>query len=281
MFIPITFASCPVAFDSTTKTFLELLIKLTISFDPINHNKTSYLVLQSHILNGLGKYDEAVKTIDNAIDLVPTLNSLYARKSYLLITSQRESEALNLIDELLENHPSLKQSLLKQKSYVQVALKQYEEGLKTVDEGIELDPNDIAFINNKAMILGYLGRREEAIETAEYLIRLNPRNGNSYDTYGEVLMVLGEYENAIEKLKEALNLEPTGWFAFATCLKMVECFKELGKFEKAIEYYEKGKKLTEKMHPSERETYKEKYLPKAEKMISEIRALLGDSNINE
>ncbi len=126
------------------------------------------------------------------------------------------------------------------------------------------------------MILGYLGRREEAIETAEYLISLNPKNGNSYDTYGEVLMVLKEYENAIERLTQALNLEPTGWFAFETCLKMGRCFKELGKFEKAIEYCEKGIILTEKMHPSHRENY----IPKAEKLITEIRELLRDSKNN-
>ncbi|MFW9999620.1 MAG: tetratricopeptide repeat protein [Candidatus Hodarchaeota archaeon] len=266
--------------ESSLENFFEL-IKLTISLDPINYNKTSYLVLQSHILNGIGKYDEAIETIDRAIDLVPTSNFLHNRKTLLLITSRREVEALNLIDELLESHPTLKQSLLKQKSYIQVVSKQYKDGLKTVKEGIELDPHDTIFINNKAMILGYLGRKEEAIDTAEYLISLSPRNGNSYDTYGEVLMVLGDYENAIIKLKEALNIEPTGWFAFATCLKLGECFKELGNFEKAIEYYERGIKLTEKMHPSERMSYSEKYIPKAEKMISEIKALLGDSNNNE
>jgi len=205
--------------------------------------------------------------------LVPTLNSLYARKTYLLITSKREYDALNLIDELLESHPTLKESLLKQKSYIHVILKQYDEGLKVVDEAIELYPHDADFVNNKAMILGYLGRREEAIETAEYLISLNPKYGNSYDTYGEILMVFEEYENAIEKFREALNLEPSGWFAFETCLKMGECFKKLEKIEKALEYYERGKKLTEKMHPS----HTSNYLPKVEKLISEVKALLGES----
>ena len=54
------------------------------------------------------------------------------------------------------------------------------------------------------------------------------------------------------KFKEALNLEPTGWFAYETCLKMGLCFKELGNIEKALKYYERGKKLgyrsSSKMH---------------------------------
>ena len=253
-------------------TFTEL-IKLTISFEPIKYNKIKYLLLQAHILNGLKKYDESIDSVDSAIELVPTLHPLYARKTYLLITSKREYDALDLIDELLESHPTLKESLLKQKSYIHVILKQYDEGLKVVDEAIELYPHDADFVNNKAMILGYLGRREEAIETAEYLISLNPKYGNSYDTYGEILMVFEEYENAIEKFREALNLEPSGWFAFETCLKMGECFKKLEKIEKALEYYERGKKLTEKMHPS----HISNYLPKVEKLISEVKALLGES----
>ena len=249
------------------------LIKLTISFDPIKYNKTKYLLLQAHILNGLKKYDESIDSVDRALELIPTLHPLYTRKVYLLITSKREYDALNLIDELLESHPSLKRTLLLEKSYIHVLLKQYDEGLKAVDEAIELYPHDTDLINNKAMILGYLGRREEAIETAEYLIRLSPKYGNCYDTYGEILMVFEEYENALEKFKEALNLEPSGWFAFETCLKMGECFKKLGKFEKAREYFEKGKKLTEKMHP----TYVSQSLPKVEKLISEIKVLLGES----
>ncbi|MFX0139144.1 MAG: tetratricopeptide repeat protein, partial [Candidatus Hodarchaeota archaeon] len=253
-------------------TFTEL-IELTISFDPIKYNKTRYLQLQAYILNGLGKYDESINSIDRAIKLVPTLIPLYITKTYLLLISKREAEALNWIIKLLVSYPSLKKNLMKQKSYIHVLLKQYDEGLKVVDEAIELFSNDTDFINDKAMILGYLGRREEAIKTAEYLISLYPKYGNSYDTYGELLMALGEYENAIEKFKEALNLEPTGWFAVATCLKMGECFKELENMEKALEYYEKGKKLTEKMHPS--------YHPRVEKLISEVKASFGETKDRE
>jgi len=253
------------------------LITATLSFEKINYNKTIYLLFQSQVLNGLGKYDESINSIDTAIEIAPTLNFLYARKAYILITTKRESQALSLINELLESRQPLKYNLLKQKSYVQIILKKYDEALKTVNDAIELYPHDNDFINNKAMILGYLGRREKAIETAEHLISLNPKYGNSYDTYGEVLMALEEYEKAIEKFKEALTLEPTGWFAYETCLKMGQCYKELGNIEKALEYYEKGEKLIEKMHPS----YRDNYLAKTEKLISEAKSLLGESTNSE
>ncbi|MFX0040650.1 MAG: tetratricopeptide repeat protein [Promethearchaeota archaeon] len=257
-------------------TFTEL-IKLAVSFEPIKYNKVKYLLLQAHILNGVKKFDECIETIENAIEMIPTLEPLYARKAYLLLTSQKENEALDLIEELLENHPSLKRGLFLLKSYIQVHLKQYDEGLRTTDEALKIYPEDNNLINNKAYFLAHLGRREEAIKTAEYLISLNPKYGNSYDTYGEILMISEEYENAMEKFKMALSLEPSGWFAFETCLKMGECYRKIGENEKALEYYEKGKKLTEKMHPSN----VSKYIPKVEKLISEVRKLLGESKDSE
>ncbi|MFX0143849.1 MAG: tetratricopeptide repeat protein [Candidatus Hodarchaeota archaeon] len=258
--------------EQTVDKFTDL-IKQTISLDPITYNKTKYLLFQTHILNGVGKDEEALESINKAIDLIPTLNSLLIRKSYYLINSEKESEALALIDELSESRPTIKKHLLLQKSYILVHLKQYEEALTVVEKGIKLDPKDMSFLNNKTIILGYLGRRKEAIEAAEELISRFPKNGNCFDTYGEILMALGDYENAIEKLKEALELEPTGWYAFHTCLKMGACYKELGKLERALEYYEKARKITEKMHPRESRNS----LQKAEKLISEIMVLLGES----
>ncbi|MFX1590594.1 MAG: tetratricopeptide repeat protein, partial [Promethearchaeota archaeon] len=252
-------------------TFLEL-IKLTVSFEPISYEKTKYLLFQAHILNGLGKYDEAIESIENAMEMVPTLTSLIIVKIYYIITSKREDEALKLIDQHLESHPNLKRSLYLQQSYIYVFQKKYEKGLEAVNKALEIDPENTHIINNKAILLANLGRKEEAIETSEKLINLSPNYGNSYDTYGEVLMTLGEYKNALEKLEKALSLEPTGWFAFATCLKMGKCYKQLGKYEKALEYFVKGKKIAEKMHPSERE----EPLETAEKLITEIKTLLGE-----
>lgn len=258
--------------EPNVDTFLEL-IKLTVSFEPFSYDKTRYLLFQAHILNGLGKYDEAIKSIENAMEMVPTLTSLIIMKIYYLITSKREPEALKLIDKYLESHPSLRRALLLHKSYIYVFQKEYVKGLEAVNKAIEINPENTHILNNKAILLGYLGRKEEAIETSEKLISLGPNYGNSYDTYGEVLMSFGEYETALEKLQKALKLEPTGWFAFATCLKMGDCYKELGKYEKALEYYGKAKKIVEKMHPSERMDF----IQKAEKLISEVQVLLGES----
>ncbi|MHA2471718.1 MAG: hypothetical protein ACXAES_00645 [Promethearchaeota archaeon] len=252
------------------------LIKKSMELDQHKYNITRYLQFQGYVLHGTGRYDEAIESIDTAIEILPNQNLLYGLKTYFLISSNKDSEALQKIDEYIENYPQLDNSLYKQKTFLYCKLKEYKKGLNTVNVALDKYPKDVALVNNKTILLGYLGRKEETIETANYLISLNPSNGNSYDTYGEALMTFGEYKNALQKLEEALNLEPTGWFAYETCMKMSKCHKELGNFDEALEYAEKAKILTEKMLPTEREISQ----PKIDDFLIEIRELIGKSRKN-
>ena len=122
-------------------------------------------------------------------------------------------------------------------------------------------------INHPSLLLLQLGRKKEAIDTADYLISLNPKRSNSLDTFGEAYMMFGDYEKAVEKFEEALKIESAHNFDFLTCVKLGFCYQELKLYNQAFEYFEKGKLLTDRMIPSEREIY----LPKIEKFLSEIK----------
>jgi len=257
-------------------TFLELIDK-ALSLERLKFNQMRILQMQANILNGMKEYEESIKVIDKAIELIPTQLNLYTTKIFLLIAAKREIEALELIDELLKQYPQLKSMLYLQKSFIYFQIKKYDEALEVIDDLLKIKPKDIKVINNKALFLAYLERKEEAIKTAEYLVSLNPKLGNSYDTYGEVLMTLGEYENAIAKYKKALEIEPIGDFAYQTCIKMGKCYQKLKKYDDALEYYEKGKVLTERMMPGNRELYEHE----AGKYISELRKLIENLEIND
>jgi tetratricopeptide (TPR) repeat protein len=253
--------------------FLDL-IKKSVELDQHKYNITRYLQFQGYVLHGTGRYDEAIESIDTAIKILPTQKLLYGLKTYFLISSNKDSEALQLIDEYIANYPQLDNSLYKQKTFLYCKLEEFEKGLNTVNIALDKYPKDVALVNNKTILLGYLGRKKETIETANYLISLNPSYGNSYDTYGEVLMKFGEYNKALQKLEEALTIEPTGWFAYETCMKICKCHKELGNFEKALEYAEKAKALSDKMLPSERENSQ----TKLDEFLTEIRKLMEKSS---
>ncbi len=258
--------------EPNVDTFIGL-IERAISLESVNYNKNKFLQLQACILQGFGQFDDAIEAIDRAIDLIPNLNYQYFLKVFFLIGAKREFEALEAIDKYLDKDPLLKKKLLLTKTYIYHGQKQYQEAYEILDELTKLYPDDIGFINNKAVTLAYLNRKEEAIETAEYLLSLNPKLGNSYDTYGEILMTFKEYGDAIKKYEKAVELEPTGWFAYWTYIKLGKCYQELGNYDKALEIYEKGKKMAEKLYPTDTKCYEFD----VDKYLSEIRSLIEKS----
>ncbi len=258
--------------EPNVDTFIGL-IERAITLEKVNYNKTKFLLLQAYVLQGIGQFDDAIEAIDRAIDLIPNQYNQYIIKVIFLVGAKRQFEALEAIDECIDKDPLLRKTLLQTKSFIYNEQKQYQEAYEILEELTRLYPDNIDYVNNKVVILANLNRKEEAIETAEYLLSLNPKLGNSYDSYGEILMTFKEYEDAINKFEKALELEPTGWFAYWTYLKMGKCYQELGKYDTALENYEKGKKITEKMFPTDKECYEHE----VDKYLSEIRSLIEES----
>ncbi len=251
--------------------FQEFVDK-AISLEKLKYNKVKYLLLSALILNELKLYEEAFNLIDNAIDLIPNLYRLYVKKIGWNITAGRNLKALELIEDLIEKIPYLKRVLSNQKAFILSELKRHDESLEIYNDFLRQNPKDFVMVNNKTLQLAYLGRKEEALETAEYLINLDTKKSSSYDTFGEVYMMFGEYENAIKKFEEVLKIESKSNFKFLTCVKLSYCYQELKLYNQAFKYLEKGKLLTDRMLPSEREIY----LPKIEKFLSEIRKSMNN-----
>ncbi|MFX1326779.1 MAG: tetratricopeptide repeat protein [Promethearchaeota archaeon] len=259
--------------QSNIHSFLEL-IDTMLSLEPLKYNKVQYLLLKANILHGIQQYDKVIETINSAIELIPNLYFLYLRKSTFLTVTNQDDKALNLIEELNIKIPQLKFNLGQQKTCILVKQKKYEDALKSTNNLLKFFPDRVEIINNRSIILAYLNRREEALESAEYLIQLNPNVGNSYDSYGIIHMFFEEYEQAIEKFEEAIRIDPTSDFVFQTWLNLGFCYKKLKKYDKALESFEKGKLLTERMIPCIREFYFNEAFNEAKKNLSEIKNII-------
>jgi tetratricopeptide (TPR) repeat protein len=55
-----------------------------------------------------------------------------------------------------------------------------------------------------------------------------------------------EYDKAVEQFQKAIKLSGRSWFIYQTYIKLGICFKELGNYELAVEYLQKGKEYTNK-----------------------------------
>ncbi|MFX0049532.1 MAG: winged helix-turn-helix domain-containing protein, partial [Candidatus Hermodarchaeota archaeon] len=215
-----------------------------------------YYQLESYILNETDGFDEAIKTIDKAIELSPEHFDIHSTKTHIYLTySDKQDEILTLYDELFEKFPQNDKEIRQMKSFSYYVLGKIEEGVKFLRESIKIYPEIVAMLNNLSIYLSELGKFDEALATIKKAIEIEPRDANLFDTYGEILMWSGKYEAGIEKFYQALEMNPTGWFAFHTFLKLSKCYKALGMLEEADTCYEKAKILTEKVLPGKRKMY--------------------------
>ena len=230
-----------------------------------------YYQLESYILNETDGIEEALITINKAIELSPEHFDIYLTKAHLYLSDkermfftkthlylsheERTEEVLGLYDELTEKFPQEGKSIYQMRSFSYFVMDDILEGIRILEEGLKKYPNAIGMLNNKAVFTASVGRFEEAIEVIEKAIELDPLDANLYDTYGEVLMKSQNYEAAIVKFTQALEMSPNGWFTFHTFLKLSKCYKSLGDLEKATTCYDKAKILTEKVIPGKRKMY--------------------------
>lgn len=84
------------------------LIRRAISLDPIKSHKAKYLNFQGYVLLNIKENEEAINAIDEAIEILPeSLNQSLVKVSFLT-SSNRDTEALELIEETVQKYPKFK-----------------------------------------------------------------------------------------------------------------------------------------------------------------------------
>jgi len=260
--------------DIDEDEFMETIEK-AILLAPLKSTKVRYMMFQASVLHEIDKTNDAIDMINKAIEMVPNKLELYHKKLYFL-QKERHFEAIDLIEQLSQDtmYKEKKRDLMQVKSFVYYRLGDYANGLAAIDEALSDLPDDTRLLNNRAIFLVKLGRKNEAIETSERMVNINPTDGNLYDSYGEVLMLCGDYEGAITQFNKAIETDDQGWYLEQTYLKMGNSYKELGLYEKARECFEKGKKLSERLLPTEREIYEYN----ADELLLEVEKKLNENS---
>lgn len=231
------------------------LIDEAIRNDSIILNKTRFYQLKSTVLAQMDKYEEALETIDNAIDLMPDMIDLYYIKSKMLMKGGSYEKAIAILEDYMEIFPEQKQHFLMQKAFVLKEAGNFEAGIEIVNNVIKEYPEEPDRQNELAYFYVYVYQenmkngisdeenKKKAIEIIKKLTEKVPDEGNYFDSYGEILFITGDYENSIKKYEKAIEIEPNGWFIPASYLGIGKCYENLGIVDKAMEYLQKAKQI--------------------------------------
>lgn len=151
----------------------------------------------------------------------------------------RYAEAIRCYDEALQRNPRLAETWCN-KGISLYNLGKCAEAIKCFSEALVLDPTDAAAWSNKAIVLRKLGQSEEAIRCYDEALKLNPRYAAAWSNKGNALGDLGLYEEEIRCHDEALNINPRlveAWYNKGVA------FGRLDMYDEAIRCYDEALRI--------------------------------------
>ncbi len=154
-----------------------------------------------------GKYDEALKAFNKAIELDSKNAKAWLSKGAAFGLLKRYDEALETFNKAIELD-SKNARVWSGKGAAFVGLERYDEALKIFDKAIELDPKDTAGAwSGKGIALVGLERYDEALKIFDKAIELNPKNAEAWYSKACTYSLMRNKEKALEYLSKAIKLD--------------------------------------------------------------------------
>jgi TolA-binding protein len=150
--------------------------------------------------------DEALRWLDQGLDIAPTNAFLWSLKVNLLRQSSG-AEALACSREAFRRFPDddvIRNSL----GQVLLAMKRYEEAEQVFREAMRRSPDNDVARNSLGQVLLAMKRYEEAEQVFREAMRRSPDNDVARNSLGQVLLAMKRYEEAEQVFREAMRRSP-------------------------------------------------------------------------
>ncbi|WP_026732000.1 ATP-binding protein [Fischerella sp. PCC 9605] len=153
------------------------------------------------------RYDEALKNLNQAITLDPTLDSAIELQGHVYSNNKHYSDAIKSFDRLIKldpNHPRA----IAQRGYIYQLIERYDQALIDFNRALELDPNytwaKIQQGYNYLLVQCYA----EAVRAFDDILKLEPEHIRALLLRGVAYYLMGRYGEAIADFDRVLKYEP-------------------------------------------------------------------------
>jgi tetratricopeptide (TPR) repeat protein/S1-C subfamily serine protease len=159
----------------------------------------------------VGKYQLAENAIDRAIRAIPVNEHkiyyyFWKYQGIFAQLSEKYDKAIKSLDTAVQLEPNdLK--ILNQKASIFHDRKQYTKSIYTYNEIIQKQPEAYAY-NNRGNAKFALGDKKEAIADYDRAIAINPKDAKAYYNRGAAKFVLGDKKEAITDYDRAIAINP-------------------------------------------------------------------------
>ena len=204
-----------------------------LEIDPRN---VAVLSNKGNCLDSLGRYEEAIRYYDISLEIDPCNADALNNKGNCLKNLDRYEEAIRYYDKALEIDQR-NVVVLSNKGNCLKILGQYEECLRYYDKALEIDPHYVFALNKKGDLFDSTGRYEEAIRYYDISLEIDPCNADALNNKSSCLNILGRYEEAISCFDQALEFDPNN---VVTWYNKGNCLNKLGSYEESIHCYNRA-----------------------------------------
>ncbi len=208
-------------------------------------NREQFKIADTYFQKGKDKmeqknYNDAIHFFMQAVvhnqDHIPALNEIGL---IYLSTGDDEGyridQAVQYFNKILKRDPEFAQAHYN-KFIAFLIVGNHPEALASIDMAISLEPDNVEYRIDKAVLLSSLNRDEYAIEVLEETLRLAPHNATAWMSLAFSYKNLGNKKMEVKCLNEFLKREPkdvNAWFERGIT------FKRFGKYDTAIKCFDK------------------------------------------
>ena len=206
------------------------------------------------------QYEEAIKYFDQAIIKFPQITEAYISKGHILNILGKYEEALKVSDEVLKldkilktkgikNKKISKSRALNLKSYSLYQLKKYQESLEYSNLALSYEDKYIPSLYIRGGSYAALGNYQLAIDDFDKTLELDPNNSANDETYLSracPLYKLGRYEEALATCDKALEITDNPNNLPQIYSKKAMALNKLGRYEEALENANKALEVNAK-----------------------------------
>jgi tetratricopeptide (TPR) repeat protein len=197
--------------------------------------KPVYLWSLGSALQKQGRYEEALKAFDKAVQLKPDDAELWRNLGEVLIDLDRPDEAI------LSFQHALKLNLrhwdaANKSGHLLYRLARFEEALAHFDLCDKLQPNRALTLQMRALALRSLNGLDEALAVNLRAHELDPADPDTCNNIGDVLLSLGRQDEAEKWFDKALKLKPD---LVSALNNKAFVLTQLHRFDEAFAIYER------------------------------------------
>ncbi|MBV9461495.1 MAG: tetratricopeptide repeat protein [Bradyrhizobium sp.] len=199
--------------------------------------KPAYFLSLGTILQLQGRHDEALRVVNQAIELTPDNADLWMLRGSALVNLKRPADALPSFRQVLKFDPQ-HWGAARQCGIILQSQGLIEESLAYLSLCNALRPNDVPTLLMCAALLNTQKRFEEALTLCRRAHAFEPINAAICDKIGIVLRALRKDEEALQWFDKALALQPN----FRDALQnRAAALTKLHRFHEAFGTYERLK----------------------------------------